>query len=177
MKKYIDIDIFTENNRWSCPWKYSCRFKGLQHGCLQFYLKGTQLQILSCKTWTFAELQFYTRLLTTGQMLLISSNIFDVSLSISAIYQFYINSVTASFLETPDLVRCKWSTLSALKMFKENKKQQVESNILGLKSTQRTKVYVVESAAQGCSAKKVPWNIWQNSQESACTGDFFRINL
>ena len=39
-------------------------------------------------------------------------------------------------------------------MFKENKKQQVESNILGLRSTQRTKVYVVESAAQGCSAKK-----------------------
>ena len=92
--------------------------------------------------------------------------------NISILYQ----SVTASFLETPDLVTCKWSTLLALKMFKENKKQQVESNILGLRSTQRTKVYVVELVDQGCSAKKVPWNIWQNSQENACTRDFFKIN-
>ena len=47
----------------------------------------------------------------------------------------------------------------ALKTFKGNKKVEkkveVESNILGLRWTQRTKGYVVEPAAQRCSAKKV----------------------
>ena len=47
---------------------------------------------------------------------------------------------------------------------------------MGLRSTHRTKRYVVEVVAQTCSAKKVPWNIWQNSQENACTRDFFKIN-
>ena len=68
--------------------------------------------------WSFAELQFYT-LLITGQLLLIFSNIFDASLSLSAIYQ---NSVTTSCLGTPDIATCKWSTLLALKKFKGNKK-------------------------------------------------------
>ena len=36
----------------------------------------------------FAQLQFYRRLLITGRPLLISSNIFDVSLALSAIYKF-----------------------------------------------------------------------------------------
>ena len=52
MKKYFDINIFTENHWWWCPLilKYSCRFEGSEHGCLQFYLKRTQSHILSCKT-------------------------------------------------------------------------------------------------------------------------------
>ena len=37
---------------------------------------------------SFAELQFYRALLTTRQLLLISGNIFDVPLSLSAIYHF-----------------------------------------------------------------------------------------
>ena len=52
MKQWNNLlkNIFTENHRWWCPLKYSCRIEGLQHGCLQFYLKGTQSQILSRKT-------------------------------------------------------------------------------------------------------------------------------
>ena len=63
------------------------------------------------------------------------------------------------------------------KMFKGNKKNQVESNILGLRLTQRTKGYVVEAVAQRCSTRKVPWNIWQNSQENVYTAGFLKINL
>ena len=40
-------------------------------------------------------------------------------------------------------------------MFKGNqKKTEVNSNILGLRSTQRTKGYLVEAVARRCSAKK-----------------------
>ena len=38
--------IFTEKHRWGCHLKYSCRYEGLE-----FYLKGTQSQILSCKLY------------------------------------------------------------------------------------------------------------------------------
>ena len=93
--------------------------------------------------WSFPELQFYTSLLTTGKLLLISSNFFDVHF----LYQQYINSVTTSCLETQDIATCKWSTLLALKMFKGNKKT---GNILGLRLTQRTKGHVVEAVAQSC---------------------------
>ena len=50
--KNILTNIFTENHWWWCPLilKYSCRFEGSEHGCLQFYLKRTQSQIRSCKT-------------------------------------------------------------------------------------------------------------------------------
>ena len=93
------------------------------------------------------------------------------------LYQQYINSATTSCLGTPDIAIWKWSTLLTLKMFKGNKKNQVESNILWLRSTQQTKVYVVEAVAQRCSAKNLPWNISQNSQENACTAEFLKINL
>ena len=73
-----------------------------------------------------------------------------------------IQSQISSGLGTLDIATCKWSTLLALKIFKGNKRHQVESNILGL-SYQRTKGYVVEAVAQRCSAKKVEWNIWSYS--------------
>ena len=92
-KKYFDINIFTENRRWWCSSKYSCRFKGLAHVCLQFYLKRDSVtDTFVWNLWGFAELQFYTTLQTliNGQLLLISSNIFDVPLLL-AIYQFSHN--------------------------------------------------------------------------------------
>ena len=64
--------------------KYGCTIEGLEYGCLQFYLKGTQSQIFSCKTCgvlqSFSFIQDY--LLTPGQLLLISSNIFDGIVSV-----------------------------------------------------------------------------------------------
>ena len=43
-KKYFRINIFTEKYPWKCHLKYSCWYKGLE-----FYLKGTQSNILFCK--------------------------------------------------------------------------------------------------------------------------------
>ena len=121
--------------------------------------------------WSFAKLQFYRTLLTTGQLLLISSNIFDVSLALSGIYQFSHklskNSRNATY---------KRSLLLLCKCLKEiRKKKQVKSNILGLRLTQWTKVYLVEAVARRCSVKKVPWIFWQNSEKNACTGDLKKL--
>ena len=52
------------------------------------------------------------------------------------------------------VIICTW--VARIKyVFAWVKKKHVESNILGLRSTQRTKAYVVEATAQRCSAKKV----------------------
>ena len=50
-----------KNHGWSCPLKYSCRFEGLQHGCLQFYFKGNQSQILSCQTYEVLQSFSFTQ--------------------------------------------------------------------------------------------------------------------
>ena len=176
MKQWKNVltNIFTENHRWWCPLKYSCRIEGLEHGCLQFYLKRTQSQILSCKTCEVLQsFSFTQHYLLLGICFWFPA----IFLRYRYLYQQYINSVTTSCLGTPDIATCKWSTLLALKIFKGNNKIQVKSNILGLRLTQRTKWYVVEAVAPRCSAKNVPWNIWKNSQENACTGDFLKLNL
>ena len=98
--------------RWSCPLKYSCRFKGLQHRCLQFYLKGTQSQILSCKTCEVLPLLL-------GNCFWFSATF----LTYRFLYQQYTNSVTTSCLGIPDISTCKSSTLLTLKMLKGNKKK------------------------------------------------------
>ena len=41
---YFHINVFTEKHRWWCPLKYSCSYEGLE-----FYLKGSQSQMLSCR--------------------------------------------------------------------------------------------------------------------------------
>ena len=69
--------------------KFSDKFICCRHEGLVFNLKGTQPQILSCRICEV--LHSFRTLLTTGQLLLICSNIFDVSLSLSAIYQFSYN--------------------------------------------------------------------------------------
>ena len=173
MKKYFDINIYTEN-QWWCPLKYSYKFEGLEHGYLQFYLKVTQSQIFSCETCEVLQNFSF------AQHYLLLDNCFwfpATFLTHCFLYQQYINSVITNCLGTPDIATCKWSSLLALKMFKGNKKNQVESNILGLRSTQWTKVYVVEAVAQRYPAKNLPWNISQNSQENACAAEFFKINL
>ena len=173
-EKNVLTSIFRENHRWWCPLKYSCRIEGLEHGCLQFYLKGDQSQILSCKTCEVLQsFSFTQHYLLLGICFWFPATF----LRYRYLYQQYINSVTTSCLGTPDIATCKWSTLLALKIFKGNNKIQVKSNILGLRLTQRTKWYVAEAVAPRCSAKNVPWNIWKNSQENACTGDFLKLNL
>ena len=139
MKKYFDINVFIENHRWLCPLKYICRIAGLEHGCLQFYLKGIQSQILSCKTYEVLQSFSFT------QHYRLLGNCFwfpATFLTHRFLYQQYINSVTTSCLGTPDVATCKWSTLLALKIFKGNKKNQVEIKIYGLRLTQQTKGYV-----------------------------------
>ena len=143
--------IFTENHRWWCLLKYSSRIEGLEHGYLQFCLKGTQSQILSCKTCEVLQSFSFT------QYYLLLGNCFwfpAIFLTYHFLYQQYINSVTISCLGTPVIATCQWSALLVLKMFKGNKKKQVESNILGLRLTQRRKWYVLEAVAQRSSAKK-----------------------
>ena len=44
MKKCFHINIFTDKHRWGCCLKYSYRYE-----VLEFYLRGTQSQILWCK--------------------------------------------------------------------------------------------------------------------------------
>ena len=153
---------------------FELQLYGLEHGCLQFYLKGGQSQILSCKTCEVLQSFSFT------QHYLLLGNCFwfpATFVTYRFLYQQYINSATISCLRTPDIATFKWSTLLVLKMFKGNKKKQVESNILVLRLNQQTKGYVVEAVAQRYSAKKVPWNIWKNSQENACTGDVLILNL
>ena len=94
--------------RWSCPLKYSYRFKGLQHGCLQFYLKGTQSQILSCKTCEVLQsFSFSQHYLLLGKCFWFPA----AFLMYRFLHQQYINSITANYLETPDIVTCKWSRI------------------------------------------------------------------
>ena len=117
--KNVLTKIFTENHPWWCPLKYSCRSEGLEHGCLQFYLKEGQSQILSCKTCEVLQSFSFT------QHYLLLGNCFwylAMFLTNRFLYQQYINSVTTNCLGTPDIAKCKWSTLLAPKMFKVNKK-------------------------------------------------------
>ena len=98
---------------------FELQLYGLEHGCLQFYLKGGQSQILSCKTCEVLQSFSFT------QHYLLLGNCFwfpATFLTYRFLYQQYINSVTTSCLGTPDIATCKWSTLLALKMFKGNKK-------------------------------------------------------
>ena len=121
MKQWKNVltNIFTENHRWWCPLKYSCRIEGLEHGCLQFYLKRTQSQILSCKTCEVLQsFSFTQHYLLLGICFWFPATF----LRYRYLYQQYINSVTTSCLGTPDIATCKWSTLLALKCLKEIKK-------------------------------------------------------
>ena len=128
MKKCFGMNIFTENHWWWCPLKYSCRIEGLEHGCLQFYLKRTQSQILSCKTCEVLQSFSFT------QHYLLLSNCFwylATFLTNRFLYQQYTNSVTTNCLGIPDIATCKWSTLLALKMFKVNKKTRSRVTLWG----------------------------------------------
>ena len=128
MKKYFDINVFIENHRWLCPLKYICRIAGLEHGCLQFYLKGIQSQILSCKTYEVLQSFSFT------QHYRLLGNCFwfpATYLTHRFLYQQYINSVTTSCLGTPDIATCKWSTLLTLKIFKGNKKNRSRLRFMG----------------------------------------------
>ena len=127
LKNFL-TNIFTENHWWWCPLKYSCRIEGLEHGCLQFYLKRTQSQILSCKTCEVLQSFSFT------QHYLLLSNCFwylATFLTNRFLYQQYTNSVTTNCLGIPDIATCKWSTLLALKIFKVNKKTRSRVTLWG----------------------------------------------
>ena len=86
MIKIFHVNIFTEKHRWGCLLKYSSRYEGLE-----FYLKGTQSQILSCKMCEVLQSFNFTEhylLLGNYFWLRSSSNIFALlfSLALSTIY-------------------------------------------------------------------------------------------
>ena len=160
MKKYFPINIFTEKHRWWCPLKYSCRFEGLGYECFQFYLKVAQSLIRSCK---FCEV--LQRFSFTEHYLLLGNCFWfsEIFFTHHFLYQQYIiNSAKTSCLGTPKTCMQVTHVSNSENVQRKSEKNQVESNILGLRSTQRTKGYLVEAVAQRCFMKKVSWNIWQN---------------
>ena len=91
-RKNVLTNIFTENHRWWCPLKYSCRIEDLEHGRLQFYLKGTQSQILFRKTCQVLQnFSFTQHYLLLRNCFWFRAALFGVSLSLSAICQFSHN--------------------------------------------------------------------------------------
>ena len=65
IKKCFHVNIFTEKHRWGCHLKYNCRYEDLE-----FYLKGTQSQIISCKLYevlqNFIFTEYYLLLVTAS---------------------------------------------------------------------------------------------------------------
>ena len=55
IKKCFHVNIFTEKHRWGCHLKYNCRYEDLE-----FYLKGTQSQIISCKLYEVLQNFIFT---------------------------------------------------------------------------------------------------------------------
>ena len=116
-KRCFHVNIFTEKHRWGCRLHYSCRYEGLE-----FYLKGTQSQMLSCKICevlqSFSFTEHYSLL---GNYFWLPAKF--VSCFFPLLHQQYINSVTTSCLGTPEIATCKQSMLIALKNFKGNQKK------------------------------------------------------
>ena len=112
MKQCFHIDIFTEKHR--CHLKYNCKYQSLE-----FYLKGTQSRILSCKICQVLQSFSFTE----HYLLLCNCLWFPATflpLFFCLLYQQYINSVTTSCLGTSEITTCKPPILLALKMFKGN---------------------------------------------------------
>ena len=87
-KKYFHIDIFTENTG-----EYNCRYEDLE-----FYLKGTQSQILFCKVdEVLQSFSFKEHYLLLGNCFRFPTAFVTYRL----FYQQYINSVTTSCPGTP----------------------------------------------------------------------------
>ena len=78
--------IFTEKHRWGCHLKYSCRYEGLE-----FYLKGTQSQIFSCKLYEVLQRFSFT------EHSLLLDNCFWLSATFLPCYLFFTLSITCQF--------------------------------------------------------------------------------
>ena len=78
--------IFTEKHRWGCHLKYSCRYEGLE-----FYLKGTQSQIFSCKLYEVLQRFSFT------EHSLLLDNCFWLPATFLPCYLFFTLSVTCQF--------------------------------------------------------------------------------
>ena len=78
--------IFTEKHRWGCHLKYSCRYEGLE-----FYLKGTQSQILSCKLYEVLQSFSFT------EHYLLLGNCFWLPATFLPCYFFFTLSVICQF--------------------------------------------------------------------------------
>ena len=116
IKKRLHVNIFTEKHRWGCRLKYS-RYEGLE-----FYLKGTQSQILSCKMCEVLQsFSFTEHYLLLGNYFWLPATFLPCFFPL--LYQQYINSVTTSCLGTPEIATCKRYILLALKIFKGNQKK------------------------------------------------------
>ena len=78
--------IFTEKHRWGCHLKHSCRYEGLE-----FYLKGTQSQIFSCKLYEVLQRFSFT------EHSLLLDNCFWLPATFLPCYLFFTLSVTCQF--------------------------------------------------------------------------------
>ena len=78
--------IFTEKHRWGCHLKYSCRYEGLE-----FYLKGTQSQILSCKLYEVLQSFSFT------EHYLLLGNCFWLPATFLPCYFFFTLSIICQF--------------------------------------------------------------------------------
>ena len=78
--------IFTEKHRWGCHLKYSCRYEGQE-----FYFKGTQSQIFSCKLYEVLQGFSFT------EHSLLLDNCFWLPATFLPCYLFFTLSVTCQF--------------------------------------------------------------------------------
>ena len=116
-EKMFSYKYIHRKHSWGCRLKYSCRYEGLE-----FYLKGTQSQVLSCKIWeVLKSFSFTEHYLLLGNCFWFPATFLPCFFPL--LYQQYINSVTTSCLGTPEIATCKRSILLALKMFKGNQKR------------------------------------------------------
>ena len=124
MSKYIQISILTRKRLWWCAFKYSRCCEGLQP-----YDKITLSQMLSCKTCEVLKK-------TVGRLLLISKNILDLLLVLSA-------KKSINCLGPPETAVHKRLTVFALKIFKDNQNiAKAKSNILLVKPQTRHKTQI-----------------------------------
>ena len=117
MKQCFQTNIFTEKHRSGCHLQYSWKYESLE-----FYIKRTPSQILSCKICEVLQSFSFTEHYLLTRQLLIFPAIF-LPCFFGLLYQQYINSMTTSCLGTSEIATCKRPMLLALEMFKGNQKK------------------------------------------------------
>ena len=119
-EKHIQIGTFTRKHLWWRPFKYNCRCEGLH-----LYEKVTTSLMLSCETCEVLQTIIFKKDWTVGRLLLICSDILDVSLVLSAINWLVVWGFQKQLFASDSVV--------SLKIFKDNQ------SILLIRSMQQRK--------------------------------------